>query len=79
MRDRHILINGEEVIIDSHSTFWFECCDCCLTHLCLYHVNEDGNIAMRIYRDDAKTDAYRKLWTKKERRVIIEELGGTLE
>jgi len=71
--------SGEPAIIEPFSTFWFECCDCSLSHLFLFKITEDGNIEMRGYRDDHKTDEGRKKMSKRQRRAIIKALGGELE
>ena len=70
--------SGEPVIIEPFSTFWFVCCDCGLSHLFLFKINEDGNIEMRQYRDDHKTDKSREGRPKRQRKAIIEALGGKL-
>jgi len=70
---------GEPVIIEPFSTFWFECCDCGLSHLFLFKINEDGNIEMRAYRDDHTTAKGNEKRSRRQRRATIEALGGKLE
>ena len=79
MSDTELWINGEEVIVEPSTTFWFTCCDCSLTHLFLFRLTDDGNIGIRAYRDDAKTNEHRLGYKKIERREIVETFGGELK
>jgi len=79
MSDYELWINGEEVIVEPSTTFWFTCCDCSLSHLLLFRLTEDGKIGVRIYRDDDKTNKYRAKYKKAERREIVETFGGELK
>ena len=78
MEDADVIINGQPTHYDTDRIYKGICCDCGLVHLELYSI-EKGKVVLTVYRDDHMTTEVRRVMPKRERRKIVEMLGGTLE
>ena len=77
MTDR--VVNGEPRYYETNRIYMSQCCDCGKQHLELYDITKDGRVCVIVYANEWGTREARKKLSKRQRKAIIEALGGEVK
>jgi len=77
-REMNQIHSGQPESYKTNRIYKGVCCDCGLEHLELYDV-KNNEVIVTVFRDDWCTKENRRQLTKRERRTIVEALGGTIK